>query len=369
MSESEIADRRQVGQIMSRILSERPEYWPYGLSIGHMNGGTWLVRKKASKEPVGFLGWQRFREGGKTVGNYAIGILPEFRGQGYGKAALSELLAAKSASVDEVRALVMETNTPSRRLADALNIPVTTVKSAFMQKLLGAANATGSFLSKPAVAGPLGAVGVDAMLEQRHQQAVNPGADFSFGKWMSSLDPRKDMFRPANLLLNAGLLGSGTKMLQGGDTVKGIGTMSSIIPKDIGLQALGMMPAIRQNVDTMAAGTHPALAKEGWSGMSGLEKTGITAAGVTLLGLLAMSLRNQQKQLHTAEEDTRRRQGGTLRVTLPTKDPNDTETQIEMPLASMPLSNTILGRLGRDTRRRLRYEQNINTKRRPLTLS
>lgn len=52
---------------------------------------------------------------------------------------------------------------------------------------------------------------------------------------------------------------------------------------------------------------------------------------------------------------------GTLKVTLPTKSPNDHETQVEMPLEQIGLSNAILGKIRRDTKRRLRTESDART--------
>lgn len=52
---------------------------------------------------------------------------------------------------------------------------------------------------------------------------------------------------------------------------------------------------------------------------------------------------------------------GTLRVTLPTKRPTDNETVVEMPLEQIRLPNTILNKLRRDTKRRLRSEGSERT--------
>lgn len=53
--------------------------------------------------------------------------------------------------------------------------------------------------------------------------------------------------------------------------------------------------------------------------------------------------------------------GGTLRVTLPTKNPQDKETQVEIPLEQIGLSNAIMTKLKRDTKRRLRFEGDERT--------
>lgn len=52
---------------------------------------------------------------------------------------------------------------------------------------------------------------------------------------------------------------------------------------------------------------------------------------------------------------------GTLRVTLPTKGKTDNETQVEMPLERIGLSNALLQKIRRDTKRKLRGESNSRT--------
>jgi RimJ/RimL family protein N-acetyltransferase len=114
----------EVQNIMDRIYKEDPSKWPYGLNIPGHDGGVWLVRKQASGDPVGFVGWQERERAGRKVGYYSIGILPEHRGNGMAKAALARLLSEKQANVDEVRALIVHTNTASRKLAESLGIKV-----------------------------------------------------------------------------------------------------------------------------------------------------------------------------------------------------------------------------------------------------
>ena len=52
---------------------------------------------------------------------------------------------------------------------------------------------------------------------------------------------------------------------------------------------------------------------------------------------------------------------GTLRVTLPTKGKMDNETQVEMPLERIGLSNALLQKIRRDTKRKLRGESDSRT--------
>lgn len=123
-------NRTALKNVMDKIYNENPEYWPHGLDINTHDGGVYLVMEKQSNYPVGFVGWQeRRKDVDKKVGYYTIGILPEYRGQGFAKEAVSKLIAEKSSGVDEVRAYIVDTNTPSRKLAESLNVSVELKKS------------------------------------------------------------------------------------------------------------------------------------------------------------------------------------------------------------------------------------------------
>jgi len=117
--------RQEVQNIMETIRQENPEYWPYGLSIGHHDGGVYMIREASTQSPVGFVGWQeRLRPPMKKVGFYSIGVLPEHRGHGYAKEAIQKIIREKASGVDEVRAMIVHTNKASKNLAEALGIPV-----------------------------------------------------------------------------------------------------------------------------------------------------------------------------------------------------------------------------------------------------
>ena len=53
--------------------------------------------------------------------------------------------------------------------------------------------------------------------------------------------------------------------------------------------------------------------------------------------------------------------GGKIKVTLPTRNPRDNETVVEIPMENIPLPGTVLDRVRRDTKRRLRSEGNVRT--------
>lgn len=121
--------------ILSDIYNENPSHWPNGLTSQHFDGGLYLIRKSASHEPVGFVGWQERLEGMDKVGYYSIGIKPEYRRLGFAKEAVTKLLSEKSASVDVVKALVESTNKPSIALASKLdNVHTEVTKSASITK-------------------------------------------------------------------------------------------------------------------------------------------------------------------------------------------------------------------------------------------
>ena len=79
--------------IMRGIYEENPSHWPNGLSADHFDGGVYLIRKSASYEPVGFVGWQERWEKPHTVGYYSVGVKPEYRRSGFAKEALTKLIS------------------------------------------------------------------------------------------------------------------------------------------------------------------------------------------------------------------------------------------------------------------------------------
>lgn len=114
--------RNQVQSIMDTLVKESPDFWPYGCSVANMNGGCYLVRDNETQKAAGFVGWQTFKEAGKKVGYYAVGLLPEFRGRKMAKEAVSKLLQMKTAEVDEVKAYIHKDNENSKNLADAVGV-------------------------------------------------------------------------------------------------------------------------------------------------------------------------------------------------------------------------------------------------------
>lgn len=124
---TDLTSRQQTTDIMERIRQENPSYWPYGLSIGHHDGGVYMIREASTREPLGFVGWQERSRGMRKIGYYSIGLLPEHRGSGYAREAVSKVIREKQAGVDEVRAMMVRTNEASRRLAESLGVEVEVV--------------------------------------------------------------------------------------------------------------------------------------------------------------------------------------------------------------------------------------------------
>jgi L-amino acid N-acyltransferase YncA len=140
--------------ILDDIYKENPTHWPNGLSAECFDGGLYMVRKQASREPVGFVGWQERREGFDKVGYYSIGILPKHRRNGFAKQAVAQLIEKKASEVDVVKALVVSNNKPSLALAEKLDNVVMDIKQA--NSFLDAVKPYTGSLVGSAVGGTLG---------------------------------------------------------------------------------------------------------------------------------------------------------------------------------------------------------------------
>ncbi len=113
-----------VDEIMAQIYAENPKWFPYGLSRDMLTS-AWKVIDPVTKKAAGFTGWQvRPNDKGGRTGWYAIGLLPEYRGQGLAKRALQELFSKhKPDGIEDIKAFIVDGNTPSVRLAEKLGIP------------------------------------------------------------------------------------------------------------------------------------------------------------------------------------------------------------------------------------------------------
>ncbi len=345
------ADDAGVDKLLREIYEENPRFWPHGLSRAHFDGGLYLLSKQAGEEPVGFVGWQERQEGSRKIGYYSVGVLPEHRRKEYAKRAVSTLLQEKSASVDEVRAMIVSGNIPSKALAGNLEGVVVLQKEASGRASLA------SVL--------LGGIGNAAMWDQAgdpHHRDIKSTA--KFWEW--------DKERALQGILNAALGMAGGGMIHHGinkrtpmTSVAGISTMALSPVKDLSMKGLSTL----HNVDRASAAatsaltapkettTQPAppplIPKEVLYGGLGLGAAGLGIAGI----MSALRLRAEQAKADAAR-------GGRIRVTLPTKNPGDSETTIDLPTENFDLSKSLYGRLKRDTRSRLLSETRQRTRHR-----
>ena len=88
--------------------------------------------------------------------------------------------------------------------------------------------------------------------------------------------------------------------------------------------------------------------------------------GVGALGLGALGINEARRARKQMEKPKDVRDPGRVRITLPTKDPTDNETQIELPLDHYKLTQTAVTQLRRDLRRRLREEGEERTRTRGI---
>lgn len=341
---------------MRRVLDEDPSFWPYGLDASQFDGGLYMISKSASHEPVGFVGWQVRNEAGRDIGYYAIGILPEHRQQGFAKEAVTSLLREKSASVDEVRALVCSHNQPSKNLAKVLGVTLIE-KVASIEKSAMAPHVGGS--PKAQIAGALlGALGSTAFFDQ----TANPDREISDTLQPWNWDKRRALMGGMNAALGA----LGGQQIADNHTIKGLTALVMAPGKDLMLKGIDSL----HKFDNAAVASKDALTKpkdpagDMKAMLGAIPKPlllGALGLGVGGLGVAAYSAKKKMDMVQ-AQADAAR--AGRVKVTLPTKKPGDSETMLDLPMEDIQLSNALRQRLGRDTRRRLYTETRERTSRR-----
>ncbi len=341
-----LESRRECENIMKRIYDEDPSYWPYGLDLSSHDGGVYMIREASTRKPIGFTGWQERMEGSTKVGYYSIGILPEYRNNGYAKQAVAKLISVKSANVDCVKALIMKHNKPSLALAESLHVPVEKVA---MLKAIG-----------PILKTITPAVFMDVVQQGLHKSLDGENGGMSAGDYLSSIADRDqwDLIRGANFIAN---LGFGAAATRGKEYLKDI---ANIPQKDLTITALAAIPkflklyANKGSESATPAAIPSASSSGGFSpeqklalGLSALVAGGLGYKGVRALSDLAKAQQQKAK--------------GKVTVTLPTKSPTDQETFLELPMAEDNLSTAQIEKLQRDVRRRLRKETLERTEKRP----
>ncbi len=343
------ATLKMAGELLRQVHDEEPSFWPNGLSAGQFDGGLWLLSKSAGAAPIGFVGWQDRNESGRRIGYYAIGVLPEHRGKGYAKSAVSQLLQKKASSVDEVRALVCSHNAPSLGLARSLGVTV-------IEKSAAAPLPGGSDVStKRLLAALAGAVGTTVLADQ----AAEPERS-----WESSMKPWEwDKQRGLMGTINAGLGAIGGHQVSapgGTGIIPGITAMTLAPTKDLVLKSLGSLG----KVDRVADQAAEALARPPAPTGSAIPRSALLGAlglGVGGLGIAAYMAKRKGDAAASQAETAR---AGRVKVTLPTKNPGDAETTLDLPINELQISQALKTHLGRDARRKLLAESRERTRRR-----
>lgn len=85
----------RVDNLFKIIYTEKPEYWPYGLSRDQFNGiGDQVILLQDKDKDIGFIGLQKYRQDHqRNLGNViSIALLPEYRHKGLSKKMLLEVL-------------------------------------------------------------------------------------------------------------------------------------------------------------------------------------------------------------------------------------------------------------------------------------
>lgn len=178
------------------IYAEDPSKWPYGIHVDELDDVSIIRSKSAHNKAAGFIGWQYGREpDGSVTGYYSIGILPEFRRQGFAKEAVAKDILLKSASVDQVKAFVVEGNIPSERLAASLGVHV------MRDEQVKAASAAGEFLKRLL----LGGTARRAMTGAAVGLAATPAENRLLGVKDDSVLGKGNYFGNAAIGLGAGL--------------------------------------------------------------------------------------------------------------------------------------------------------------------
>ncbi len=362
------AARQECEAIMRTIYAENPAHWPHGLDIDtHLVGGdsaVYLIRDRDTAKSAGFVGWQEFDEGGKRVGYYSIGILPEYRNRGFAKEAVAAVIEAKSANVDSVRAYIVDTNTPSLGLAASLGVPVDVVeKSAAAKKLIEAAEAydrlggvARTYLRNKHVVNALAGAGANTALWQDEHttpriMALNALIGALGGVSMGGALPNVAMRS-----VGRGAAKAVRPVLQSAEhpgtaLSAGLGAIVLTPAKDLLVRSNEMLPGVKEDVSTIAAA----------AGQRDLRlPLAVLGAGAAAGAGIWAGSRALARMADRAQD-----QRGRVRLRLPTKNPNDTETEIDIPIDDLALSNNLMGQLTRDTRRRLRAEGKERTQRRP----
>lgn len=214
--------------------------------------------------------------------------------------------------------------------------------------------------------------------------AAAPWANFLFKKVLPTtalgagegyLNYEMDPSHPA-LAAMGGLIGAygGSKMFRGarGNFSFNPGSLKSVLPMALVPRGIAALQAVTKNQLAQADIANASKAQDSSLGTAAKWIGGAALGGGALYALLQGA--RAAKRVGDGEplSNTTVFQGsggpdnpnvgGKLHVTLPTKKPGDHETVVELPLENVPLSHTIIQRIQRDTKRRLRSESAARTR-------
>lgn len=347
-------------RLLRQIHDENPSFWPHGLSRAHFDGGLYLLSKQAGMEPVGFVGWQERHEQGRRVGYYSIGILPEHRRKEYAKRAVQAVLTEKSAGVDEVRAMVASHNEPSKQLAHSLEgvtlLEKEASKGSVLKTLLsGAAGGTSTMLMQDNMMHPDEPMGTQAfnLGENGKSRNLINLVNFALGAAGGGAVYRgvrhaSKAVDPLEFAKGMGIAGAGAT-----------GMIAGPIAKDALMdshKAVAGIDRLSKDLPTALVNAKPDAFK-----IPNSLVTGGIALGAAGIGTAALISILKMKERRREAEAAR---GGRIRVTLPTKNPGDSETTIDLPTEGFDMSAALQGKLKRDTRQRLLLETRQRTRHR-----
>ncbi len=341
--------RRECENIMAKIYQENPSFWPEGLHVaGHDD--LYMIREASTGKAIGFTGWQQFvKEGGKKVGYYTIGILPEYRQNGFAKEAVRKIIKKKASGVDRVEAYIATHNTPSIGLANRLGVPV--VKAASMGKWIAGAGlgnaAAWDYMGQGDKQPWHGEYWEDASRDRLGMAAMNAllgmGGGLLLGKGMHGL--------------SRGTPGAGESIAAGAGTIA-LSPVKDWLVRS--LPAASKLPGLADNL------SKPAPAQD--SVMSWIKDMSPTAKNIALgaagLGLAGAAYGGYKgvQALNNLADSNQALAGGRLQVALPSKDKYDHETVVNMPLTDVNVSTNQKMKLIRDVRRRIYRETKERTK-------
>ena len=347
-------------RLLRQIHDENPSFWPHGLSRAHFDGGLYLLSKQAGMEPVGFVGWQERHEQGRRVGYYSIGILPEHRRKEYAKRAVQAVLTEKSAGVDEVRAMVASHNEPSKQLAHSLEgvtlLEKEASKGSVLKTLLsGAGGGTSTMLMQDNMMHPDEPMGTQAfnLGENGKSRNLINLVNFALGAAGGGAVYRgvrhaSKAVDPLEFAKGMGIAGAGAT-----------GMIAGPIAKDALMdshKAVAGIDRLSKDLPTALVNAKPDAFK-----IPNSLVTGGIALGAAGIGTAALISILKMKERRREAEAAR---GGRIRVTLPTKNPGDSETTIDLPTEGFDMSAALQGKLKRDTRQRLLLETRQRTRHR-----